>query len=185
MIEENPSSQCDLFHQVWATTKRVCKRASRSGAFGVLAACVFAVLVAIGVKIWKPIAPPAASGPKTSSPTVVITTFITLYGLFIGGFGVLTGFVARKDIEQRESLKAWKAAAITFLILGALTDLWRVLDSTGDLFRAATSGLHVPALKDDINDFRIYFSINVFVVIFSIGVAAWPAHRRRAAARDG
>src|SRR5262249_52967011 len=88
----------------------------------------------------------------------------------------------KKSVEERESLRAWKAAAITFLVLGVLMDLWRVLDSTGDLFSAATSGLKYSNLKDDITDFRIYFSINVFVVIFSIGVAAWPAHRRNKAA---
>jgi hypothetical protein len=109
----------------------------------------------------------------------VITTFITLYGLFIGGFGVLTGFVAKKDVNEREYMRAWKAAAITFLILGAAMDLWRVLDSTGDLFTAATSGLKYPYLKDDITDFRIYFSINVFVVIVSIMFAVWPARRRQ------
>lgn len=178
MVEEYSSNQRGLFRQVWATIKSVYTRAARSATFGILAALVSAGLVAIGVKLWKPIAPPAASGPKAASPTVVITTFITLYGLFIGGFGVLTGYVAKKNIKKSECLRAWKAAAITFLILGALTDLWRVLDSTGDLFRAATSGLHVPALKDDINDFKIYFSINVFVVIFGIGVAAWPTRRR-------
>jgi hypothetical protein len=104
----------------------------------------------------------------------VITTFITLYGLFIGGFGVLVSFVVKKKVKKVECLTGWRAAAIIFLILAAGVDLWRVLDSTNDLFRATAHGLDYRHVKDDIIDFTIYFFINVFVVVFSIVVAVWP-----------
>jgi hypothetical protein len=174
MAEEDSSNQRGVFYRVSAKIKSGYTRAARSPVAGVVAAIVLGVVVGVLVWKFKPIAPPytTSKGPPLD-PTAVITTFITLYGLFIGGFGVLIGFVAQKKVKKIEWLTAWRAAAISFLIVGVGMDLWRVLDSTNDLFIAATHGLDYPHLKDDITDFTIYFFINVFVIMFSIGVAVW------------
>ena len=173
MAEEDSSNQRSVSYRVSAKIKSGYTRAARPTVAGAVAAVVLGVVVGVSVWIFKPIAPPyTAKGPPLD-PTAVITTFITLYGLFIGGFGVLIGFVAQKKVKKIKWLTAWRAAAISFLIVGVGMDLWRVLDSTNDLFKAAARGLDYPHLKDDITDFTIYFFINVFVIMFSIVVAAW------------
>jgi len=53
-------------------------------------------------------------------------------------------------------------------------NLWRVLDSTGDLYKAATSKLSYHALYDIIHDFFAYFVLNVFVVMFAVLAACLP-----------
>lgn len=175
MPEESSSNQRGVFHQAFAKIKRGYIRAARLKRTGFLAAFLLGLVV--GVIVWqlKPTAPPHTTSKNPPlDPTAVITNFITLYGLFIGGFGVLIGFVAKKKVKKTECLTAWWVAAIIFLILSVGMDLWRVLDSTNDLFKAATHGLDYPHLKDDITDFTWYFFINIFVIMFSIGVAVWP-----------
>jgi hypothetical protein len=68
-------------------------------AFGV---SVFVAGLALAWKYgWTNPAPPG----NATDPSVVISTFITLYGLFLTGFGVLAGFVIAKR-KAREVLKS-------------------------------------------------------------------------------
>ena len=85
-------------------------------------------------------------------PSVVIGTFITLYGLFIGGFGVLVAFIAKRGRkkESLEILEILKVMAIALLVEATGLDLWRILNSTGDLFTAATSELSYHVLNDTV-----------------------------------
>lgn len=145
-------------------------------------AMAFAVAVLAGLLVWlfkARLAHPAVIHPvprqRTSDPSVVIGTFITLYGLFLGGFGALTGFVVKEGNKKGGRFVFWRAAAITLLALAAVTDLLRVRDATGDLSTAATYGLSHGALKDDISDFQIYFFLNIAVIIFGIVVACLPS----------
>ena len=142
-------------------------RAARVGSLWVFVATVIGIGWAIG---WKHIWHNSASGKMSLDPSIVISTFITLYGFFLTGFGVLVGLlVAKKDPRE-----IWKPVAIVFLIEGTLIDLWRVLDSTNDLYKAATGGLTYYALHDTIHDFFAYFVLNVFVVIFAVLATCLP-----------
>jgi DNA-binding CsgD family transcriptional regulator len=107
---------------------------------------------------------PASTTKLALDPSVVLNNFITVYVLFLTGFGVLAGLLtAKKDARE-----IWKPVAIVLLIGAAGVDLWRVLDATHDLFNAATSGLSRHNLNDTVHDFVIYFVINVFVVGFAV-----------------
>jgi hypothetical protein len=174
MSEKDSSNEHGMFRRVSAKINRGYTRAAGSKLTGFLAAIFIALLTVVLIWKFKPHAPPYTKPKNPLDPTAVITTFITLYGLFIAGFGVLIGFVVKKKVKGTERLTAWRIAAIWLLILGFGMDLWRVYDSTNDLFIAAASGLDYQHLKDDINDFRIYFFVNIFVIMFSIGVAVWP-----------
>ena len=107
---------------------------------------------------------------KASDPSIVLNNFITLYVLFLTGVGILVGFLTGK----RQCRKIWKPVAIALLIEVTIVDLWRVLDSTGDLYKAATSNLDSHTLYDIIHDFFAYFAINVFVVMFAVLAACLP-----------
>jgi hypothetical protein len=142
-------------------------RATRVGSIWVFAVTVIGIGWAIG---WKFFWHNPAPAQKTFDPSIVISTFITLYGLFLTGFGILVGLLTAK----KDARRIWKPVAIVFLIGGALIDLWRVLDSTNDLYKAATHGLTYHALYDTVHDFFAYFVLNVFVVIFAVLATCLP-----------
>jgi hypothetical protein len=152
-----------------------------SAAIGVII-LVTCVVLLFKLVLFKHVWPNSASTHEAPAASVVIGTFITLYGLFIGGFGGLAGFVAKRG-AAKGCLEIRRVMAVTFLIAGTLLDLLRVLDSAGDLFTAATSGLSYRALNDIVHDFQIYFAINVFVAAFSIWVACQLAEIRSRAAQ--
>lgn len=114
---------------------------------GLLLAIEVAAVTAIVVVLLKYNWTSSASANQVSDPSIVIGTFITLYGLFIGAFGVLVGFVVKKK-RGADVLEVLRVAAIAFLAGASILDLLRVLDSTNDLFMAATSGLSYRALAD-------------------------------------
>jgi xanthine/uracil permease len=152
--------------------------AGRTTRWGILLAFAVALLVAgcvlfVKLVLFKHVWQNLASKQRISDPSVVIGTFITLYGLFIAVFGIVIGIVTKRRCEK-ERWEILRVAAIALLAMALLMDLWRVLDSTTDLFTSATSGLSYRALKDDIKDFEIYFFINVAVVIFNIAASVLP-----------
>jgi hypothetical protein len=121
--------------------------------------------------IWKYVwTNPTPANKVVGDPSVVIGTFITLYGLFIGGFGVLVGLVMNAKHEK----EVWKFAAILLLIEATAMDLWRVFDSTNDLYNAATNGLSSRALHDTTHDFFAYFVLNAFVVAVAVAACMPP-----------
>jgi uncharacterized membrane protein YedE/YeeE len=139
-----------------------------SAAFrGILGALVVAGLIGLAVWSWKPRYP--ASARIVPDPSALIGTFVTLYGLFIGAFGALVGFLATKSTEKR-MLEAFRYSAITFLAVATIVDFARVWDASNDLFRAATHGLSYSGLHDDVVDFQIYFGLNLAVGVFGLVV---------------
>ncbi len=58
------------------------------GILGALGVAVVAAAIVVPLKVgWRNSAPTRATTSKMSDPSVVIGTFITLYTVFIGGFG--------------------------------------------------------------------------------------------------
>jgi hypothetical protein len=110
-----------------------------------------------------------AAKSTVSDPQVLVATFITLYGLFIAGFGALATFVTRGRYRR-----VWQVLAVALLIGATALDLYRVLDSTYDLYYAATSGLTNHALNDDTHDFIVYFCVNVGVFAIAVIAACLP-----------
>ena len=105
--------------------------------------------------------------PKTvPDPSAVIGTFVTVYGLFIGVFGVLAGFLVTKRAEGwRLGVKAF---ALTLLFAATVADLVLVLLASNDLFKGAKHQFSYPALNDDVLDFQIYFGLNLLAGVISI-----------------
>jgi hypothetical protein len=145
------------------------RRILESAAFrGICGAVIVAALIGLAVWFWKPHYP--ASSRIRSDPSALIGTFVTLYGLFIGGFGLLVGFLTTKKHTQRRFLETARYSAVTFLAVATFVDLVRVWDASNDLFKAVTHGLGYPALHDDVIDFQIYFGLNLAVGVFSLVV---------------
>jgi hypothetical protein len=134
---------------------------------GLVMATTITVVVVVAVLLWKKLWVNPAPRNHVSDASIVIGTFITLYGLFIGGFGVLTGLVTSAKTPHVP-----KIVAIILLVEAAGLDLFQVLSSTTDLFAAATTGLTFYELNDDVHDFLAYFLINTFVASAAVVVAA-------------
>jgi hypothetical protein len=148
--------------------KPLCR--NKTTQIGLGLACTVTILTAIVVVLLKSGWSSSAPANKVSDPSVVIGTFTTLYGLFIAAFGVLVGFLAKKGRHTgcREVLRV---AAIALLAGATILDLFRVVDATNDLLTAATSGMSYRDLAGTVFSFKIYFSVNMLVVAFSIAVA--------------
>jgi hypothetical protein len=104
--------------------------------------------------------------------STLISMFITLYALFLGGFAGLVGFVVK---ETSRRFLFWKILAVELLIGAALVDLWRVLDSTQDLYRSGVGGLTAYQARDDVDGFAWFFYVNIAVVAFAIATACMPS----------
>ena len=146
---------------------------------GLGAAVAVGIVTGCLVVLWTALWTNRGSNTRVPDPSVVIGTIITLYVLFIGGFGSLVGFITGRRVGL-----FLKTMAIALMVSAAMLDLWRVEDSTGDLYKAATNGLSYRQLGDDVHDFKQYFLVNVFVVTFAIAVACWRASPRQSRRRD-
>src|SRR5262249_18022755 len=124
--------------------------------FGLAIAVVLSLIVIVTAYLVKVHWTNDASTTNAPDASVLIATFIALYSLFITSFSVLAGFVAVRKIHN-----APKIAAIALLIAATAWDLIQLLNSTGDLYGAATTGLTFRQLRDDVHDFQIYFFISV------------------------
>ena len=108
--------------------------------------------------------------PKTRGPdgSVLIGTFITLYGLFLGGFGVLAGFASKI------SHVTLRVMALAFIGEASILDLFRVLNSTEDLYSTTVRKLTFFQLHDNMHDFLIYFIVNLAVSAFALLTVCLP-----------
>jgi len=105
-------------------------------------------------------------------PSSVIGTFVTLYGLLIGAFGVLAGFLVTKKVQKPSREAVLKSFALTLLAAATVMDFVLVLNAANDLFTAAAHGLNYAALHDIATDFRIYFTLNLLAGGVSLAIAA-------------
>ena len=141
-----------------------------SGFWGCVGALVLVGLTALVVWLVK------TSYPRSSiiimDPSSVIGTFVTLYGLLIGAFGVLAGFLVTKKVQKPSREAVLKSFALTLLAAATVMDFVLVLNAANDLFTAAAHGLNYAALHDIATDFRIYFTLNLLAGGVSLAIAA-------------
>ena len=111
-----------------------------------------------------------SSSQETIAPdaSTLISMFITLYALFLGGFAGLAGFVVK---ETSPRFLSWTIFAVELLIGATLVDLWRILDSMRDLYTSGIQGLSAYSVRDDIDGFTWFFFMNALVVAFAIVTA--------------
>jgi hypothetical protein len=63
-----------------------------------------------------------------------------------------------------ERRRPWQCLALALIIIAMGTDLWRIANSLGDLYKSTTKTLDASELADANDEFvRIWFAANVFV----------------------
>ena len=142
----------------------------KSGFKGCYRALALVGVTALAVWLLKPGYP--RSSKVIHDPSAVIGTFVTVYGLLVGAFGVLAGFLVAKKVPKPSRWATLKSFALTLLAAATIADLILVLNAANDLFTAAAYGLTYPALHDTATDFKIYFSLSLFAGGVSLVIAA-------------
>jgi hypothetical protein len=106
---------------------------------------------------------PGVANPDAS---VMISTFIIIYTSFIAAYAALT---AALTTELRGSqLRTWRLASL-ILMLGAVgLDLWRILNSTGDLLSTTVLKLTPGQAEDAARDFIRYLWVNMGVLVLAL-----------------
>ncbi len=136
---------------------------------------VVATIVAVAViEIYKYVWINRAPEKVSPDASVLLSTFITVYGVFITAFGVLTGFVI--DMSERATLRLF---ALILLVEATLFDLYRIFNTTNDLYTNVIGKLTVFDLHDDVHDFIGYFALNAAVTVPILVIAAMGADLRR------
>jgi hypothetical protein len=168
--QPQPGQQSRLKRWATAFNKFVEGLPGPSGLWGCVAALVLVVLTAALVRLLKTSYP--RSSKLVNDPSALIGTFVTLYGLLIGAFGVLAGFLVSKKVRKPSIWAALKSFALTLLAAATVADLVLVLNAANDLYTATTHGLSYPTLHDTDTDFQIYFSLNLLAGGASVVIAA-------------
>ena len=106
--------------------------------------------------------------------SVLLSTFITVYGVFIAAYGVLTGFAIA--MSDRATLRLF---TLIVLVEATLFDLYRIFNTTNDLYTNVIGKLTVFDLHDDVHDFIGYFALNAAVTALTLVIAAMGADERR------
>jgi urease gamma subunit len=130
---------------------------------GIAIVCVGGVGLYVWGRLWQNDAPKTAA----ADAGILISTFITIYTVFIAGFATLANFVLKRGP------RTWRIVAVEFMIVASIVNLARVGNSINDLYDAGVHGLTAFQVKDDAHDFFRYFFMNVVVVAFAVAVACW------------
>jgi hypothetical protein len=130
------------------------------------------LFIFLGRKQWWPPYYPevgkAAPGKEMPDATVLISTLILVYTFFVAAYGALTPSIVGSRANQ-----PWRLAAL-LLVFGTVgLDLWRVWNSTGDLYSTTMRQLHPDQVQDAVAEFARYFLVNVLVIVFALVVASW------------
>src|SRR3954453_9069861 len=128
-----------------------------------------------GLASWWPPQHYSDLGRNNIDATVMISTMVLVYAFFIAAYGTLTPMI----VELQDSW--WRAAVLIFVSFAVVLDLFRILNSTADLYRTTMRQLNAAAVYDVVAEFAGYFIVNALVV----GIALWAVSRQRASADDG
>jgi hypothetical protein len=118
--------------------------------------------------------------------TTLISTLVVIYTFFVAAFGTLAPFLIDKD--RRTTLlnptgrpnRAFLQVVALLYIVGAISlDVYRIWNSTGDLYATTMRDLPAGKIYDAAAEFTRYLIVNAIVLVFALAVAFWPERRQR------
>jgi hypothetical protein len=119
------------------------------------------ILIYILTPWWRPaFIEKAGSDPDA---TALISTFILIYTFFIAALGGIVPALVNDGVTS-----LWQFASLAFIFPVVGLDLYRVLNSAGDLYVTSMQSLPPKAIFDASFEFGIYFLVNVVVVLFGL-----------------
>lgn len=119
---------------------------------------------------WWPTRYSAFGSADQPDATVMISTLVLVYTVFIAAYGSLTPMV----VEIQDPW--WRSTILTLISSAVVLDLFRILNSTADLYRTTMRHLDPAKIHDAEAEFSRYFIANALVV----GIALWRVSRQRA-----
>lgn len=112
--------------------------------------------------------------------TVFISTLILIYTVFMAAYGALLPIVIAKKRE------AWEWLLLALMLAAILLNLYRIVNSLGDLYTTTMGQLSPGKIHDASYEFiHYYFSINVVVIAVALFVASPESRRGRQTGRRG
>ena len=112
--------------------------------------------------------------------TVFISTLILIYTVFMAAYGALLPIVVAKKRE------AWEWLLLALMLAAILLNLYRIVNSLGDLYTTTMGQLSPGKIHDASYEFiHYYFSINVVVIAVALFVASPESRRGRQTGRRG
>jgi hypothetical protein len=118
---------------------------------------------------WWPTRYSVIGSPDNPDATVMISTLILIYTFFIAAYGTLTPMV----VAIRDPW--WRSAILVFMSSAVVLDLFRILNSTADLYRTTMRHMDAGKVHDAEAEFARYFIANAIIV----GIALWWVSRQR------
>jgi isoprenylcysteine carboxyl methyltransferase (ICMT) family protein YpbQ len=135
------------------------------------------ILIALFIDVVVSRSSEGAALTKGTQPdaTVFISTLILIYTVFMAVYGALLPIVIAKKRE------AWERLALALMLAAILLNLYRIVNSLGDLYTTTMGQLSPGKIHDASYEFiHNYFSINVVVTAVALFVVS-----RRSRAAEG
>jgi len=128
-----------------------------------IALCIIVslLLIYICTPWWRPV--PLDKVGNEPDAAVLISTYILIYTFFIAAFGGIVPALVEDGTVGR-----WQLVALAFMFPVVGLDLYRVLNSAGDLYVTTMRSLVPSAILDASFEFGIYFLVNVVVVLLAL-----------------
>jgi isoprenylcysteine carboxyl methyltransferase (ICMT) family protein YpbQ len=142
----------------------------------IIAIAIMAIALFVDVVVSRSSEGAALTKGTQPDATVFISTLILIYTVFMAVYGALLPIVIAKKRE------AWEWLALALMLVAILLNLYRIVNSLGDLYTTTMGQLTPGEIHDASYEFiHYYFSINVAV----IAVALFVVSRRGRAAEGG
>lgn len=142
----------------------------------IIAIAIMVVLLLVDVFVSRGSEGAALTKGTQPDASVFISTLILIYTVFMAVYGALLPTLIAKKRE------AWEWLALVLIVLTIGLNLYRIVNSLGDLYTTTMGRLSVGKIHDASYEFiHYYFAINVVV----IAVALWAVSSRGSAAEGG
>lgn len=140
-----------------------------------VAIAIIVIALLIDVLVSRSSEGAALTKGKQPDATVFISTLILIYTVFMTVYGALLPIVVAKKRE------AWEWLALTLMLAAILLNLYRIVNSLGDLYTTTMGQLTPGKIHDASYEFiHYYFSINIVVIAVALFVVS-----RRGRATEG
>jgi hypothetical protein len=162
-VAHSGSSEVRTGHVRWLTPVRQV----------IIAVAIILIALLIDVVVSRSSEGAALTKGTQPDATVFISTLILIYTVFMAVYGALLPIVIAKKRE------AWEWLALALMLAAILLNLYRIVNSLGDLYTTTMGQLSPGKIHDASYEFiHYYFSINVVVIAVALYVAS---HRSRVA----